>query len=285
MRAIRVSTPRHTGRRPQVSTHSFNRAAVGLAPSESVPRGTRAVSAPRAVGCVLVTLGRLPTGPSQATSVPASGPRVPSRASLSVPGAATRPPATRAFAPRSAKQPPPLHKVRPGTAQRSGPGRPGALPACPPGSRLLGCGPWARPQVLGPRPGIAWGRLFHVSTPTRAVSRRTAVRCAPSESVPRGTRAVSAPRAVGCVLAALGRPPAEPSRATSVPASGPRVPSRASLSEGGHATPSERAFAPRSARQPPPLHNVRPGADPYPGPCLRHWGLLHWPTHQCPDHW
>jgi hypothetical protein len=32
-----------------------------------------------------------------------------------VPGAATRPPATRAFAPRSAKHPPPRHSVRPGT--------------------------------------------------------------------------------------------------------------------------------------------------------------------------
>ena len=147
VRAIRVSAPRHTGRQPQVSTHSCSRAAVRLAPSESVPRGTRAVSAPRAVGCVLVALGRLPTEPSRATSVPASGPRVPSRASLSVPGAA---PATRALAPRSAKQPPPLHNVRPGTAKRSGPGRPGALPACPPRGRLLGSGP--RAPAAGSRP-------------------------------------------------------------------------------------------------------------------------------------
>ncbi len=58
---------------PKSVPHSFNRAAVILAPSESVPRGTRAVSAPRAVGCVLVALGRLPTEPSRATSVPASG--------------------------------------------------------------------------------------------------------------------------------------------------------------------------------------------------------------------
>jgi hypothetical protein len=150
VRAIRVSAPRHTGRQPQVSTHSCSRAAVRLAPSESVPRGTRAISAPRAVGCVLVALGRLPTEPSRATSVPASGPRVPSRASLSVPGAATRPPATRAFAPRSGKQPPPLHNVRPGTAKRSGPGRPGALPACPPRGRLLGSGP--RAPAAGSRP-------------------------------------------------------------------------------------------------------------------------------------
>ena len=90
---------------PKSVPHSCSRAAVRLAPSESVPRGTRAVSAPRAVGCALVALGRLPTEPSRATSVPASGPRVPSRASLSVPGAATRPPATR--------HPPPRHNVRP----------------------------------------------------------------------------------------------------------------------------------------------------------------------------
>jgi hypothetical protein len=133
--------------------------------------------------------------------------------------------------------------------KRSGPWRPGALPACPPRSRLLGCGPWARPQVLGPRPGIAWGRLFHVSTPTRAVSRRTAVRCAPSESVPRGTRAVSAPRAVGCVLLALGRLPTEPSRATSVPASGPRAPAeRVSACPGRPPDPQRRGPSPPAQR-------------------------------------
>ena len=187
------------------------------------------------------------------------------------------------------------------------PGRPEALPAYPPQGRLLGSGPLPRPQVLGPRPGIAWGRLFHVSTPTRAVSgarrsgarhpsqsptqaispksvphgcNRAAVRLAPSESVPRGTRAVSAPRAVGCVLVAWNRLFTEPSRATSVPASGPRVPSRANLSVPGAATrpPATRAFAPRSAKHPPPRHSIRPGTDPDPGPRLRHWGLLHWPT-------
>jgi len=158
--------------------------------------------------------------------------------------------------------------------------RTGSLSACPPGVACPGAARGPRPQVLGPRPGIAWGRLFHVSTPTRAVSRRTAVMCAPSESVPRGARAVSAPRAVGCVLMAWNRLLTEPSRATSVPASGPRVPGRANLSVPGAATrpPATRAFAPRSAKHPPPRHSLRPGTDPDPGPRLRHWGLRHWPT-------
>jgi hypothetical protein len=86
---------------------------------ESVPRGTRAVSAPRAVGCVLEALSRLHTEPSRAASVPASGPRDPSRAGLSVSGAATRPPATLAFAPTlsqasfTAPQRPPGYLARP----------------------------------------------------------------------------------------------------------------------------------------------------------------------------
>ncbi len=40
-------------------------------------------------------------------------------------------------------------------------------------------------------PGIAWGRLLHVSTPGLNVSKALAVCVAPSESVPRGARAVS----------------------------------------------------------------------------------------------
>jgi hypothetical protein len=119
-------------------------------------------------------------------------------------------------------------------------------------------GPTRGLQVLGPRPGIAWGRLSHVSTPTRAVSKRTAGGCAPSESVPRGTRAVSAPRAVGCVLMALGGRPTEPSRATSVPASGSQA-KRVSACPGRPPDPpATRAFAPCSAKQ--PLHNVRQGS-------------------------
>ncbi len=175
---------------------------------------------------------------------------------------------------------------RPGPASKRPPSvpGPGALGLCQharPGVAWSSETRGPRPQVLGPRPGIAWGRLFHVSTPTRAVSsarrsgarhpsqcpnahrpsapksvplscNRAAVRLAPSESVPRGTRAVSAPRAVGCALVALGRLPTEPSRATSVPASGPRAPSRANLSVPGAAT------RPPATRHPPPRHTVRP---------------------------
>jgi hypothetical protein len=60
-----------------------------------------------------------------------------------------------------------------------------------PGVACSGAARGPRPQFLCPRPGIAWGRLFHVSTPARAVSSARAVRYAPSESVPRGTQAVS----------------------------------------------------------------------------------------------
>jgi hypothetical protein len=37
--------------------------------------------------------------------------------------------------------------------------------------------------------------------------------------------------------------------------------------------PASRAFAPRSAKRPPPRHSVRPGTDPDPGLRIRHWGL------------
>ena len=94
---------------------------------------------------------------------------------------------------------------------------------------------------------------------------RAAVSLAPSESVPRGTRAVSTPRAVGRALAALGRLPTEPSRATSVPASGPPSPqpSDSQRVRGGHPAPSDAASS--TAPQRPP------GTDPDPGPRLRHW--------------
>ncbi len=56
--------------------------------------------------------------------------------------------------------------------------RPGSasMPAREPPARVRPVGP--RPRVLGPRPGIAWGRLVHVSTPTRAVgsTRRSSAR-------------------------------------------------------------------------------------------------------------
>jgi hypothetical protein len=157
------------------------------------------------------------------------------------------------------------------------PGRPEALPAYPPRGRLLGSGPLPRPQVLGPRPGIAWGRLFHVSTPTRAVSgarrsgarhpsqsptqaispksvphgcNRAAVRLAPSESVPRGTRAVSAPARGWMRPGGVGPPAyrAKPSdQRPSQRAPGPQ-PSASLRARGGHPTPSEyrQAFRARA---------------------------------------
>ncbi len=104
-----------------------------------------------------------------------------------------------------------------------------------------------------------------------------AVSLAPSESVPRGTRAVSAPRAVRWALLRRAHPTFKPSRATSDPAQ------RASACQGRPPDlPASRAFAPRSAKRPPPRHSVRPGTDPDPGPRLRHCGLRHWPTH--PSH-
>jgi hypothetical protein len=71
-----------------------------------------------------------------------------------------------------------------------------------------------------------------------------------------------------------------PSRATSITASGPPgpQPSESQRALGGHPTPASRAFAPRSAKRPPPRHSVRLGNDHDPGPRLHHWGLRHWPT-------
>ena len=102
---------------------------------------------------------------------------------------------------------------------------------------------------------------------------RAAVSLAPSESVPRGTRAVSPPRAVRWALQRPAHPTFTPSRATSDPAQ--RV---SACQERPSNLPASRAFAPRSAKRPPPRHSVRPGTDPDPGPRLRHWGLRHWPT-------
>jgi hypothetical protein len=50
----------------------------------------------------------------------------------------------------SGRRPAPAGLGQRAAPKRSGPGRPGALPACPPGSRLLGCGPWA--PAAGSRP-------------------------------------------------------------------------------------------------------------------------------------
>ncbi len=94
--------------------HGCNRAAVSLAPSESVPLGTRAVSPPRAVRWALQRPAHPTFTPSRATSDPAQR----------VSACRERPsdlPASRAFVPRSAKRPPPRHSVRPGTDPDPGP--------------------------------------------------------------------------------------------------------------------------------------------------------------------
>jgi hypothetical protein len=107
------------------------------------------------------------------------------------------------------------------------------------------------------------------------------VSLAPSESVPRGSRAVSAPRAVRCVPVASGRLPTEPSRATSVPASGPPgpQPSETQRARGGNPTPSVAGLRPVLSQAPSTAPQRPPDTDPDPGPRLRHWGLRHWPTH------
>jgi len=168
-----------------------------------------------------------------------------------------------------------------------------SMPAREPPARVRPVGPARGFSARDPAsPGVAWStlvprharleahggqaRAIRVSAP-RHTGRQPqvstpSVRLAPSESVPRGTRAVSAPRAVGCALVALGLRPTEPSRATSVPASGPRgpQPSESQRARGGHPAPSDAASS-TAPRRP-------PGTDPDPGPRLRHWGLRQWPT-------
>ena len=70
-----------------------------------------------------------------------------------------------------------------GLGQRSAPSvpGPGALGLCQharPGVACSGAARGPLPKVLGPRPGIAWGRLVHVSTQTRAIesTRRSSAR-------------------------------------------------------------------------------------------------------------
>ncbi len=45
-----------------------------------------------------------------------------------------------------------------------GPGAQGLCQRARPGVACSGAASGPRPLVLGPRPGIAWGRLFHIST-------------------------------------------------------------------------------------------------------------------------
>ena len=156
----------------------------------------------------------------------------------------------------------------------------------------------------GPRPGIAWGRLLHVSTPGLNVSKARAVYVAPSESVPRGARAVSrklsksesvpldftaprlgsrrpsqypeahrpsVPRARLVVTTASG--PSRAERPATQPA-GPLAPAERSAAHPGTppVCPATRASSPRSAKRPPPRPRDRLGTDPDPGPRLCHRG-------------
>ena len=93
IRAIRVSSPWHTGRQSHVSTPARAVStpfapAVRFEPSESVPRGSQAVSTPcadvralRSAGTVRRSIRRR----ARAVSTPPSGPRVSSHPSPSVP--------------------------------------------------------------------------------------------------------------------------------------------------------------------------------------------------------
>ena len=174
-----------------------------------------------------------------------------------------------------------------GLGQRSappsvpGPGALGLSQHARPGAACSSATRGPRPRVLGPRPGIAWGRLVHVSTPTRAVgsTRRSSARhpsqcpeahrpSAPSQCpIAVTARRLDSrhpsqyPEAHGPSVphARLDAPwwrwasglPSQAERPASQPA-GPGVPSRASLSVPGAAT------RPPATRHPPPRHNVRP---------------------------
>ncbi len=135
------------------------------------------------------------------------------------------------------------------------------------GARLV---TWRQPGGWGMKSLIASTAPFR---PEPDGCNRAAVSLAPSESVPRGTRAVSPPRAVRWALLRRTHPAFTPSRATSDPTQ--RV---SACQKRPPDLPASRAFAPRSAKLPPPRHSVRPGTDPDPGPRLCHWGLRHWPT-------
>jgi hypothetical protein len=94
-------------------------------PDSSAQRPQPAYGSPRKQnrrhGCAVVCGPTRLSSRAERPATQPAGPRVPSPASLSVPGATTRPPASRAFAPRSAKRPPPRHSVRPGTDPDPGP--------------------------------------------------------------------------------------------------------------------------------------------------------------------
>ncbi len=188
------------------------------------------------------------------------------------------------------------------TSSVPGQGAQGLCQRARPGVACSGAARGPRPQVLGQRPCIAWGRLLlHVSTPAHAVSKRTADRYVPSESVPLGTqavtqvsraplqsqysmvittrllvsrhpsqypKAVSAPRAVSWGPEASGPPTFKPSRATSVPASGPPdpQPSETQRARGGHPTPSVAGLRPALGQAPSTAPQRLPGCQSRPRP-------------------
>jgi hypothetical protein len=170
------------------------------------------------------------------------------------------------------------------------------------------------PRLLsfGRRPGITWGCLLYVRFPVHAVSKALAVKVVPSESVPRGARAVSrklsprhivvsthdynraevrlvpsesVPRGVQAVSAPrpqqrLAHPTCKPSRATSAPVSGPRDPIQARLSAPAAAIrpPSVVGLRPALFRAPATAPQRPPGYRSRPRPVPPQQGLQHWPT-------
>jgi len=195
---------------------------------------------------------------------------------------------------------------RPGSTSDRPPSIPGqgALRLCQHASPGVACSAAdrePRPKVLGPRPGIAWGRLVHVSTPTRAVrsTRRSSARH-PSQC-PEAHR----PSAPGqCPIAVTARRldsrhpsqypeahgpsvpharmdapwqrwasglPSQAERPASQPA-GPGVPSRSS-----HSVPGA-AIRPPATRHSPPRPSVRPVPIPTQARASATGGLRHWPT-------
>jgi hypothetical protein len=162
--------------------HGCNRAAVSLAPSESVPLGTRAVSPPRAVRWALQRPAHPTFTPSRVTSDPAQR----------VSACQEQPsdlPASRAFVPRSAERPPPRDRVLldpiPTQARVSGTGNKSVPHGCnraavslaPSESVPLGT------RAVSPPRAVRWA-LQRPAHPTFTPSRRRAERPAtqPSES-------------------------------------------------------------------------------------------------------
>ncbi len=175
------------------------------------------------------------------------------------------------------------------TSSVPGPRHQGLCQQARPGVACSGAARGPRPQVLGPRPGIACGRLLHVSTPGRAVSKRAGGQVhAIRVSTPRHTglqpqdgsaplqsqylmaiterrlvsrqpsqypeaHGPSVPRAwLDGALLRRAHPTFKPSRATSVAASGPPGPksSESLRARGGHPSPSVAGLSPALSQAP-----------------------------------